>query len=214
MRYRLLKVLGCGVLLLAPRAAAAQDTPRFGIVMGFPAAVGVLWNVSERVALRPTIDVSRNSSESTTTSSITSVSPAFPAITTTTQTTNTGWSLGVGVAALVYLSKGDALRTYIAPGFQYSRGSATTDERFSVSTGSPTQAPTGPETSTSSNYTTSGVFGAQYTLAGRFGFFGEIGVNYVHSGEAASVLLFPITQRDASSWSAGLRSSVGVVLFF
>src|SRR5262252_8279767 len=177
MRHTLLIALAACLLL--PAGASAQDTPRFGIVMGFPAAVGILWNVSDRVALRPMIDWSRSSSESTTT--ISGLPPGIPTITTTTTTNISGWNLGAGVSALFYLTKADALRTYVSPGFSYARGSSTIDTTVTGSRGLPTPLPTGPVTTRSSNYTTFGAFGAQYTLGQRFGIFGELGLSYVHS---------------------------------
>src|SRR4051812_19561952 len=163
MRYVLIVV---GVLSAIP--ARAQDTPRFGLTMGYPAAVGVLWNVSKRVAIRPQIDWTRSSTESTTTTTITTLVPTFPTIpptlttsTSTITTTNSTqrWNVGVGAAALIYLRRDGALRTYVAPGFSYARSTASVSSTTMSSgdflaPGSPV-APTAIE---SSNYTTSGVF--------------------------------------------------------
>src|SRR3954463_410790 len=94
-------------LTLTPRAAAAQDTPRVGIVMGYPAQVGVLWTVAEKLAIRPELSWTTSSSE--TPSTFTSFGPGG---TTTTVSTSTSDSttIGIGVSALLYLSTRDALR--------------------------------------------------------------------------------------------------------
>ena len=39
--------------LLCVRTASAQDTRSFGVTMGYPASIGVLWHMNEAVAVRP-----------------------------------------------------------------------------------------------------------------------------------------------------------------
>ena len=46
-RIGLLAAIAIG--LLAP-AASAQDDPKAGITMGYPASVGIIWQVNDRVA--------------------------------------------------------------------------------------------------------------------------------------------------------------------
>ena len=218
MRDTLLIALAC---LLLPAAASAQDAPRFGIVMGFPAQVGALWNVSGRLALRPQIDWTRGATESTTTTTgIVSFPVTGPIVTatTTTTTSSSNWNIGTGVSALIYLTPHDALRTYVAPGFTYSRSTSTTQSTTTrtdvdILPLPPTTA-VSPTTTHGSNYTTTALFGAQYTLGTRFGVFGELGLAYVHSGDVPTFSVGSIIQRDASNWSVGVRSGVGVILFF
>ena len=213
---RRILLLGAAVLALVPRAAAAQDTPALGLVMGYPAQVGILWKVSDRVALRPAIDWSRSESDSTTTTTTILGVPSIPSITTTTTSASSNWSVGAGVSALIYLSTREALRTYVAPGFAYSRTSTTIQSTGTINSGTIPIPPTiiGPTAQHASTYTTTGVFGAQYTLAARFGLFGELGLGYVHSGEVPVFSVGSIVQRDASNWSLAVRSGVGVILFF
>jgi hypothetical protein len=215
MRRTVLFALALSVVTC--RAAAAQDTPRLGIVMGYPAQLGVLWTVSDRVALRPQIDASRGASESTTTTNTIVGIAGLPTISTTTVSSSSNWSVGTGVAALIYLSRRDALRTYVAPGFTYSRSSSTVQSTVTISSSVipvPPISSGGPTTTHASNYTTTGAFGAQYTLATHFGLFGELGLAYVHSGELPTFAVGTIAQRDASNWSLAMRSGVGVMLFF
>jgi hypothetical protein len=216
---RRVAVLLIAAVFAVPSFSSAQDTPRFGVVMGYPAAVGVLWNVADRLAVRPQLTISKGSGESTTTTTLPTGLPSIPSFTTTTTSSSSSWSAGVGVSALVYLTKGEALRTYVCPGFTYSRSSTTIES--TVISQLPPRLPTPQPTTTpsrtvvrSSNYTTTGSFGAQYALGTRFGLFGELGLDYVHSGEVPNVVPSSTTLPDASNWSLGVRSGVGVILFF
>jgi len=204
------RIVFFAVLLALPRLSTAQDTPRFGIVMGYPAEVGVLWNVSSRVAVRPEIDWSKAHTETTSTTQI----PTFTGttvITTPISSTSTGdgWHAGIGVSALFYLSKGDALRTYVSPRFGYDRLSTTTDLGV-PSALSPVA--TQPTTFTATGYSVSGSLGAQYALGKRFGVFGELGLSYTHTRDTTVPPLF--IDSTSTARSVGLRSGVGIVLFF
>ena len=85
------------VSVLAPSAAAAQDSPRFGIVMAYPAEAGVLWRVADRVALRPEFNWTHATTESTGTSTVFTGT----GVTTTTVTTTTSSNgAGYGVSGL------------------------------------------------------------------------------------------------------------------
>ncbi len=205
------------VLLVTPAFAIAQDAPKVGLTMGYPSAVGVIWQAADRVALRGEFAWTVGSSESSSSDPIlgapTAASPADSS------------SVGAGVSALFYLSRHDALRTYVAPRFAYSRNSATATVAG------------GPVSSSSDGwlYSTSGSFGAQYTMARHFGVFGEIGLNYnssttrtstvetittgigISSGIAGSVVTrttsFTI-RGDGHSRSFGTRGGVGVIFYF
>jgi hypothetical protein len=85
------------MLLAGASSASAQQDHRVGLVIGYPASVGVLWHVSEGVALRPDIAINRQSTESTS-----MVSTGFAPPQTSTSTT-TGWSTSVGLSALFYI---------------------------------------------------------------------------------------------------------------
>ena len=137
-------------LVFFPSVAAAQERGDVGVFMGYP-NLGLIWQVSDKVALRPEVSFDYASTE---------VDSAF---------TGTGkaksWNFGVGATALFYLSDEDKLRTYIAPQFTYSRsefGRVDTD---------------GPE---GNAYGLAGLFGAEYSPTSRFAMFGELGVGYGH----------------------------------
>lgn len=150
-----------GVLVCCASGAQAQTrTPSpIGITMGYPASVGVLWNVSDAIALRPSLSFE---GESANESSV---------------LTSRSRNLTFGVDALVYLRKYDHLRTYFAPHLDYSHGSDTTQ---------PTAAQLPTVTATSSAVGVAGSFGAQYALTDHFGLFGEAGFGFSHSSISSS----------------------------
>src|SRR5689334_22178850 len=104
------------VSFVAPSVAAAQDPPRFGIVMAYPAQAGVLWKVTDRVAVRPEFNWTHSTIESTGTSTVfTGTGVTTTTVTTTTSTNGTGY----GVSGLWYLARRDALGLYLSPRFAY-----------------------------------------------------------------------------------------------
>jgi hypothetical protein len=101
MRIQRFLALGFALVVCVPAGAGAQDTGKFGITMGFPGSVGVLWHATDSVAIRPSMTFSKSSNEG-----------AFSLDT---------WSLGVDVGALLYMKKYDNVRTYLSPRFSYVR---------------------------------------------------------------------------------------------
>ncbi|HZR23016.1 MAG TPA: hypothetical protein VFA59_05460, partial [Vicinamibacterales bacterium] len=53
------------MVLSFARVGRAQQEPKIGLVMGYPAQVGVLWNASDRIALRPEFGFTHDSNDST-----------------------------------------------------------------------------------------------------------------------------------------------------
>jgi hypothetical protein len=92
-------------LLCFAGSAAAQEAGQAGITMGYPASIGVMWHVSERVAVRPELSL-------TVTGSSTSGQGSSD---------TDSWVLGTGVSVLFYMRKADSLSTYLAPRFTYTR---------------------------------------------------------------------------------------------
>jgi hypothetical protein len=189
--------------LLLPRAAAAQDTPRVGIVMGYPAQVGVLWRIADRVAIRPEVNWTRSTFETVTTSTFFNGTGATTTSVTTTSQSN---AIGTGVTALIDVSRRDALRTYVAPRIAYSRSRTSNDVSIPLTNVVPS-----PIETTTSTYAVSGSLGAQYTMAKHFGIFGEVGVQYSRNTISPSA---PPGRSDTTQTSTGLRSGAGVILFF
>jgi hypothetical protein len=201
-------------LLLSPLTVRAQDDPKVGLTMGYPSAVGVLWQVNNLVALRPEFTWTRTSSDSPTTTD--------PLGNPVAGSSSDTWTTGVGFSALFYLHRYDNLRTYVSPRFTYSRTSGSADI-------------TGSSVSSSSDgwvYSTSGSFGAQYGLGRHFAVFGEIGMNYASTttrtsvvesrtvvvsvgpaGPATSTTTFTV-RTDQHSNQFSTRSGAGIVFYF
>jgi len=217
MTSRTLSTLLLMAALLAVAAVAdAQDTPRVGITMGYPAAIGVIWNIGDRVAVRPEMTISGSSGDSSGVDA-SGVSPGF----------NTdAFSIGAGLSGLFYLKRWDLLRTYVSPRFSYSYASNTSNRPSSTAIISSSSD------ATSKAYTTSGSFGAEYSLGRRFGVFGEIGLAYTSTtASSASTLVTTLTTggifgpvttttttttvgstSHSKSWAA--RSGAGVIVYF
>lgn len=165
-------------LVALARPSSAQETGQVGLTMSFPAAVGIIWQATDGLAIRPDFTFSQSGSDSLTTSST---------------------SAGVGVSALFYVRKWDNLRAYVSPRFGYQRSSFT----FSGS-------PSSPSTST---YSGSGSFGAEYQLHRRFAVFAETGLAYSRANVTDTTLApgFPL---NSSSHTWGTRAGVGAILYF
>jgi hypothetical protein len=185
------------LLVSASGAAAAQDSPAVGATMGYPASIGVLWHITERVAIRPEVSLSQLSN--TATATVTVIGPGGVVISSTTTTsTNDQWNVGVGASGLFYVAQWDALRTYVSPRFQYTRGSVT-------GMSGPTQTDF-----QSNQYLVSGSFGAQYALSRRFAVFGELGLGFSKSSTTSTQPGSGTS--DTNAWST--RSGVGIVVYF
>jgi len=215
MRVRLAAVLPTIVLTLSPLVVRAQDDPKVGLTMGYPSAVGVLWQMSNRVALRPEFTWSRTSIDTPAT-----IDPQAGVV--SAGSTSDSWTTGFGLSALFYISRYQNLRTYVSPRFNYSRSSGSTGL-------------TGMAESSSSDtwlYSTSGSFGAQYGLGRHFAVFGEIGGNYTSStlrtslvesrtvivpvgpaGSITSTTLFTV-RTDQHTHQISTRSGAGIIFYF
>ncbi|HET9360700.1 MAG TPA: hypothetical protein VFO58_13195 [Vicinamibacterales bacterium] len=106
MRKFVMHVVTAAVLLV-PSSLYAQDDPAFGLVTGYPANIGVIWHVSERVAVRPDFNFTWFSTEG-----------AFSDSDTT--------AIGIGISVLFYARATDQLRLYFVPRFGYGRTSTST----------------------------------------------------------------------------------------
>lgn len=100
---RAIVVLGSFVCACA--TASAQEAGQIGITMGYPASIGVIWHVSDSVAVRPEIAFSTSSSDN-----------QFSADTTT---------VSAGASGLFYVAAWDHVRGYVSPRFAY--GHATSE---------------------------------------------------------------------------------------
>jgi hypothetical protein len=207
--------------VLIPAIAAAQDTPKVGVTMAAPSAIGVLWNIADRFAVRPEITWSHNSGESTPTDL-----SGVPAL-----TSDDSSAVGVALGALFYVgpagasAKTEGLRTYVVPRVSYTRSST-----FATINNNSILGPTSSE-SKSSTWQTSLSFGGQYTFGRHFGVFGEAGFAYARLNSAASTTFtstvttiangaitqtsrIQTTGSSSRSNTVGTRTAVGVILLF
>ncbi len=187
--YKRLGAFVLAAVVLPAGSVAAQEKGQVGLAMGYPASVAVIFHATDAFAVRPEF----NFSTSSTTTNYTSSS-------TTSDTT----AFGVGVSALLYAAKWDNLHAYFSPRFTYAR--STTDYTGTSSTSN----------ATSSTYTVSGSFGAQYSLGRRFAVFGEVGLAYSHlTGESSSNAVL-VTNSSSSgtgnAWST--RTAIGGIFYF
>jgi hypothetical protein len=200
MRVRnLMGALLSGVMLLtvAARPAAGQQAGDVGVTMGYPGAIGVVWHVTERFAVRPDVTLTRNTSESRTTSSL------FQGQDLSSTTTSEGWASAVGLSALVTVRTIERLRLYLSPRVAYSH---STSENESGLTGALSAF-----TATTRGVIASGSFGTQYNVHDRFALFGELGLQYTTLTTKSD---FPGSSNETDSTSFGLRSAVGVTFYF
>ena len=173
-------------LILSPAVAGAQDKGQAGVTMGHPGSVGLLWHVSDRVAVRPEFQFSYISSEG-----------SAPELGLT--SSSSGWNVAPGVSALFYLRRFDNLRTYVAPRFAFARSTTSSDSALT----------TGDARSTNKSYVGSASFGAQYSLGPRFGVFAEIGLAATRTTGSSSR-----SSIRTSGWQWTTRTGIGAVLYF
>lgn len=179
-------------ILLVPVSAAAQDSGDIGVSMGYPGNIAVIYHASDRVAIRPEFNVSWLSSEN-------SEGPSAGL-------ESRGLTLGFGVSGLLYTSKGDSLRTYVSPRFNYSR--VHSENELSRSQTAET---------TSRSYQVAGSFGAAYALGTRFSVFGEAGVQYqwMNATHLPGLSIPGLgAGGEVEGHSFGTRTAVGVVYYF
>lgn len=151
--WQLVSLAGC-LLFVESSAARAQDTNKVGITMAYPTSIGLIWPVSNKLAVRPDFTISGSSAEAASGLDASS------------------WNIGAGVSVLVYLKDYDHVRTYFAPRFDYARSSNRSE----------TGASTIPSIDTTRwNAGGAGSFGVQFTPGERFGVFGEVGFGFSYS---------------------------------
>ena len=120
--------------------------------MGYPASVGLIWHVTDNVAVRPEVSFALGSSETH--------SDIF-------DTEGDSSTFGTGVAALFSLREWDQVRAYAGPRFTYGRTTSNSETLLD-----------GVMELRSTTYELAGLFGVQYTPHRRFAVFGEFGVGY------------------------------------
>jgi len=201
MRMRTIGAIAAVTLGSLASPVSAQDEPRVGITMGYPASLDLVWQVNEGLALRPELVVSSSSNEITIMTAVPIINGGVTA-TTSQVSTNDNWQASIGVSALFYVSKHDALRTYVSPRWAYTRVSSESGGVGSIS-------------SSSGNVNTvTGSFGAQYALSRRFSVFGEVGAGYSRTTNKPTGGPVSSFATASTTDSVATRSGAGVVLYF
>ena len=165
--------------------ARAQEPGKIGITMGYPASVGVIWDATKAIAIRPVITFAGASSDS---NGLTSQS--------------SNWSVGVNLSALLYVKKYDNVRTYVSPTYRYSRSSTSLTPSATIQGSASTV-----DTSINSNGA-SGSFGAEYAPGSRVRIYGEVGFAFTHMTSSGSTAGLNIS---ANTW--GTTAGVGFVFY-
>src|SRR5262245_21030943 len=181
-------VIGMLVIVFGSATSAfAQDKGKIGLTMGYPSSVGIVYHVTDKLAVRPELTIAQASTEAT--------GPAISRV--NFSASSSSWAIGTGVSALFYVRQWDDLHLYVSPRWTYSHGSSSSDT-LSVD-------------STLNSWSLNGSVGAQYALGKRFGVFGEVGFGYQHSHQKSGGS--PI-QAEITGHGIGTRTGVGVILCF
>lgn len=204
MRPLVLALSLAGLTAVLPATAVAQPTKPVAITLGYPAAVGILWHVNDRLAVRPDITLNRSETKTTFTSTVPALFGGSTTTSTTSTQTDTTWSTGVSL--LVTLADLDDLRLYLVPRVSYLR-SETSSEAATVGL-----SDLGGFTATNDGVTVLGGFGAHYMLGTRAALFAESGVQYLRQSFSSGVGGTSGTKSTVTS--VGLRTAVGVAVYF
>lgn len=112
---RIVMVFSLLLLGYAGTASAQQAEKKLGVTIGYPSAVGLLWPVTDRIAVRPALSFTWMSTDT-----LPTLSGLEPGSSSSTLVT-------LHADVLFYLSQEDDLRTYITPGLSYSRSTGSDD---------------------------------------------------------------------------------------
>jgi outer membrane protein W len=166
----------------------AQDRGQVGVTMGIPAAAGMTWHITNRIAVRPDITFTQSTSK---------VDASLPNV----STSRTTRALGIGASLVWYFGSADAhVRPYVSPRVAYAKLSSDDEDEdlgFDVD-----EIP--------GTLTVSGSVGVQYTPVRRFGVYGEVGFARAHSERTMS---FPSITATVSTTTWSTRGAVGVILY-
>lgn len=193
-----------GLVTLQPVSAAAQPTKPVAVTLGYPAAVGLIWHVNDRLAVRPDVTLNRSETKTTLTSTAAGLFGGVSTSTSTSTQTDTTWSTGLSL--LVTLADLDDLRLYFVPRVSYLR--ATTSSEASVAG----LGGLGSFSSDNDGVTALGGVGAHYMLGTRAAVFAESGVQYVRQSFSSAIP--GTTGTKSTATSVGLRSAVGFAVYF
>ena len=205
-------VVSLVAIALVGRDAAAQDTARVGVTMGYPTSLGLIWHVSNRVAVRPAVSFAHSTSE---TEQILG-GVLGPIISGNSRTELHTSTIGVDLAALVYVGTWDNIRAYISPAYTFSHTSSEFESAVGPLLGSPlVTLPVATSIKQSlDGHGFRGTVGVQFTPHRRFAVYGETGFEYRRSETNDDGGLASLLGTSTTNHTIGSRSGVGVILYF
>jgi hypothetical protein len=223
MKHRLL-LLWSLVVIGASSPASAQDAGQWGVVVAAPGSAGVLWQLSDRWAIRGDVDYnySKNVLE-TGGGAFTFNNEVVQFGGTTSRNESSTHSAVVGLSVLVTVHRNDALRLYLAPRIAVNFASTLSESTIATTLppGFPADVTRGlvrSQTVEDSSATPAGgaSFGASTTIGTRFGVFGEAGVFYSRheSSPSATVSSTSIGLTTIRRTGFGTTGRAGVMVLF
>jgi len=171
-------VLNCNLL-----QAQDKEMSKGKVGLTFP-TTGIIWHVSDRVAVLPNAGYSYSWGD-------------------TAYGSSTGWTLGAGVSLRVYAWEWKGLHLFLSPKYSYGRNSGTSD--YAPPTGSPSTS-----TSIGNSHLISGTWGLQYPISERISIYGDYGLAY---SRATSSQMPDSVSGDAHSSSIRTGGSWGLILY-
>ena len=168
---------------------AAAQSGQLGLSIGYPAALGVLWQPTALVGVRPEFTFDLFNADSTSVSRLG-----------TSRFSTDTRLVGVGLSALFRVYREENLSVYVSPRYVHRRGTTTVVQDVPANV-----FVAGSDDREIEGHSITGSLGARYGLGARFGVFGELGVD--HSREDTTD---PATESRITR--TGIRSGVGVVV--
>ena len=182
-------VLAIAVFATLPCQAAAQSG-QFGLSIGYPTSLGVLWQASTLVGIRPEFTFDLFNAESISVSRLG-----------TSRFSTDTRLVGVGLSALFRVYREENLSLYVSPRYVHRRGTTSVVQDVPANV-----FVAGNDDREIRGDTITGSFGARYGLGARFGVFGELGVDHSREDTTDPTSESRITR-------TGIRSGAGVVVF-
>ena len=163
---------------------AAQEKP-FGITVGYPVSVGMLWQVHERVAVRPVFTFGYSSEGNNE-----AIARA------------TSWRFGIATSAVVSIVRDGPRHLYAAPYYEFQRRNTTLSQTVSYgdadnffATLNVTDVVVKPR---ANEHSIGGLVGFEFRLQDRYGVFAEGGAAYRSSKRSATMPQLPANSSGVS----------------
>jgi hypothetical protein len=199
-RRSIVAALAC-IVLFRSTAANAQDPGRVGVVVGYPSSIGVEWQVSNPIAVRPALSFKNAHTEG-------------PGV-----LSADAHDLTAALSVLWCVRRADHVDFYVAPRIAYLRTTTELNSSFDITSVSPILGSLPIAASSeikTTGYEAAGLVGARYTAGRHFSLFGESGIAYSHTShdEGAVILLLGNSGTKITNHSWSTTAGVGAVVWF